>query len=532
MVLNWSTDPLLYDKEPILYNDWLTANDLIKQGALDKVINEDLSFTNIYGIMVRKIDFVRKTSRDRIIARFPFIMIDAQEKELIRKNILALSELTRDYFYQSINKTIMEWKKIILNYLDKGKLPYPIYRCSFELDHRKTNQCNTKSLIHFASARGETFTFPTKVTNKLAYLCGICNGDGNLRDYWIIVADETKEHIQYISKLLAELFSKTGHITKTGGAWIVKLNLLWTTRLFNFLTNQSIDEPKYESLREPVIFQKLGKPFRNLYWRGAFDADGSFKNQIVFCSISEAYTKDFQLFLDENTIRSKFFTKSGGGYQVNVMAIDKYTFAELLGSSHPKKSKDFIILLEKTIQNYKFQGFNPTMLTSDGYFNFRLLPTVSVIGLSSYFEKITAKKSVYTKSDLQLYRNKTGITIKKLLQHLKNTNQELMPFLNKNIKTILFRSASSKTIKLPLTPSDDLVRLAAYLIPTVNGARLYQSNEELFHIRQELFGINDRTGSYSNKLLGKFLRTFGKYEEFKVNTDNYKPQWLDDFDEN
>ncbi|MHA1127121.1 MAG: hypothetical protein ACTSP5_03410 [Candidatus Heimdallarchaeota archaeon] len=119
MALNWSTDPLLYDEEPILYNDWLTANDLIKQGHLDKVINEDLSFTNIYGIMVRKIDFVRKTSRDRIIARFPFILLDEDDKTFLRENILLLSELTRDYFYKSINKTIMEWKKIILFFFTK-----------------------------------------------------------------------------------------------------------------------------------------------------------------------------------------------------------------------------------------------------------------------------------------------------------------------------------------------------------------------------------------------------------------------------
>jgi len=526
MVLNWSNDPLLYDAEPILYNNWVTANDLIKQGHLDKVINEDLSFTNVYGIMVRKIDFVRKTSRNRIIARFPFIMIDAQEKELIRKNILALSELTRDYFYQSINKTIMEWKKIILNYLEKGKLPYPIYRCSFELDHRKTNQCNTKSLIHFASARGETFTFPTKMTNKLAYLCGVCNGDGNLRDYWIIVADETKEHIQLISTFLSDLFSKTGHITKTGGAWIVKLNLLWATRLFNFLTDQSIDEPKYNSLQEPIIFQHIGEPFRNLYWRGSFDADGSFKNQIVFCSMSERYTKDFQNYLLMNNIDSHFFNKKDGGYQLNALAKDKIKFADLIGSSHPKKQNDFLDFIQKSVQQLTFQGFNTDTITSEGYFDFRLISTVSVNGLANYFKQLSSKSTIFNKRDLQLYQLNTGISIGRLVNHLTDISQKIMPFLDKHKNNITYRSSSSKIIKLPLKPTNELHELMEYLIPTARGATLYNSTEKLLGLREIFFAVSKNAKiEQTTKLLRRFLITFGNYTEWCINTEEYRHKW-------
>ncbi|MHA1435282.1 MAG: LAGLIDADG family homing endonuclease [Candidatus Heimdallarchaeota archaeon] len=525
-MLHWSTDPLLYDEEPIPYNDWLTANDVIEQDHLDKVINEDNSFSNIYGIMVRKIDFVRKTPRDRIIARFPFIILEEDEKEFIEDNILTLSELTRDYFYRSINKSIMEWKTIIQNYLEKGKLPYPIYRCSFELDLAKSTHCNTKPLLHFASARGEAFTFPTKVTNKLAYLCGVCNGDGNLRDYWVIVADETKDHIVFITKLLYDLFSKNGLITKTGGAWIVKLNLLWTVRLFNFLTDQSIDKPKYESLREPVIFQQLNEPFRSLYWRGAFDADGSFKNQIVFCSMSETYIKDFQLYLTTNNIDSHFFNKRDGGYQVNILAKDKIKFANLIGSNNPKKQKDFLDFIQKSIQQLTFQGFNKETLTSEGYFDFRLISTVSVNGLAEYFKQLSSKNSIFNKRDLQLYQSNTGITIGLLTNHLTNICQKTMPFLDKNENKITFRSGSSGIIRLPLRPISELNELLDYFIPTARGATLYNSTERLLDLRERFFVVPKNTKlDQTNKLLRRFLLTFGNYSKWCVNVEEFKQKW-------
>ena len=214
MPLNWTKDPQLYDKEPIAYNKWLTANDLLRTSTDGVLSNTDLSFANLYGIMVRKIDFVRKKSSDRIIARFPFLVVNETIRVAIQEKILLISELARDYFYRSINKSITKWKEIISDYLEKGALPYPLFRCAQELLPELQLPVDKNGLVHFQSARGEGFTFPTKMSNRLAYLCGICNGDGNLRDYWIIVADETKEHIAFISEMLAELFGKEGAIMK------------------------------------------------------------------------------------------------------------------------------------------------------------------------------------------------------------------------------------------------------------------------------------------------------------------------------
>ena len=532
-MLHWSMDPLLLDEKPINYNEWETANAIIAKQGMKTIINEDLSFKNLYGIMVRKIDFVRKKSSDRIIARFPFLIINETIKQLIHKDILLIAQVVRDYFYQSINKTILQWKKIIVNYLEKGSLPFPLFRCAQEIVSEPTlPYTNTK--IQFASARGETFTFPTKLTNKLAYLCGICNGDGNLRDYWIIIADETKEHIEFISNLLTDLFSKTGKIMKTGGAWIVKLNLLWAVRLFNFFTNQAIDEPKYESLGEPTIFKTLGEPFLNLYWRGVFDADGSFKNQIAFCSISESYTDDFQHYLTRNKIRNKLLAKKTGGYQLNISAKDKFRFANIIGSSHPKKQKDFLAFLTRSTSHYQFKGFNYANITSNNYFDFKLLPQTSILGLASYFQSVENLSPLFTQKEFKRYKEGKGITIGKLSTYLETINQELMLFLSNYLDLLTFRSYSSTPLRLPLQPTKELENLLIHLIPTAKGAKLYQPTLKLFKLRERLFGLSTTPISISNQLLRSFLITFGIYEELGkklLDKELFLSTWYKDLNE-
>ncbi|MGC9777621.1 MAG: hypothetical protein HZR80_00090 [Candidatus Heimdallarchaeota archaeon] len=86
-------------------------------------------------------------------------------------------------------------------------------------------------------------------------------------------------------------------IFQTGNAWNVELRSSSAVRLFNFLTDQTIQGAKYDSLREPLLFKQLGEPYRNLYWRGAMDADGSFKGGISFTSASNTYVLDFQSYL-------------------------------------------------------------------------------------------------------------------------------------------------------------------------------------------------------------------------------------------
>ncbi len=514
-MLHWSNDPLLLDKNPAKMNDWETANTLIEQERLKRVINEDLSFTNLYGIMVRKIDFVRKKKSDRIIARFPFLVITDEQKEQIQAKILLIAEAARDYFYRSINKSILTWRDVLADYLERGAIPFPLFRCAQEVIPDLQLPVRN-SRIPFTSARGEAFSFPPCITKPLAYLCGICNGDGNLRNYWVIIIDETKEHIENISKMLGDIFGKKGHIMQDKGAWVVKLNLLWATRLFNFITNQSINKPKYQSLREPSIYRTIGKPYRNLYWRGVFDADGSFKNQIVFCSISKLFCSNFQSFLTEHNLSSKIFDKSGKGYQVNLSAGDKFAFANLIGTSHPKKISDLFAFLEKSYPRIVFTGINEHHLTPLGYFNFQLLPTMSVLGLADYFDsRNNLPSNIITSKEIKRYKEGKGITMRKLSKLLSFHNQDLMPFLQSWDRKLYYRSSTSEKITLSLKPTKKLLQIMNHLVPTVRGVTINGELQTHIQTIEVIFGVVTTGNIIKNSLLSRYLEKFGNYQKTK-----------------
>ncbi|MHA1125526.1 MAG: hypothetical protein ACTSO7_04275 [Candidatus Heimdallarchaeota archaeon] len=116
--LAWTNDPLLFDQEPQPVNTWLNANDLITQKRQTAIFLSDNQTLNLYPLMVRRNDFVRVKSSDRIMARFPFLVVEKEIQDNVRNNVLLISELSRDYFYKSINKSIMKWKEDILKYLE------------------------------------------------------------------------------------------------------------------------------------------------------------------------------------------------------------------------------------------------------------------------------------------------------------------------------------------------------------------------------------------------------------------------------
>ncbi len=532
-MLHWSTDPLLLDKEPMKANNWETANSLIEKGRITEIISPDLHFKNIYGIMVRKNDFVRKSSRDRIIARFPFLILTDEIRAKIQERTLLIAEVARDYFYRSINKSITAWRDIVLKYIERGALPFPLFRCAQEIIPELSLPVNGSGTIPFMSARGEAFTFPTKMSNQLAYLCGICNGDGNLREYWIIVADETKEHIEFVTQLLAKSFSKSGKLMKTGGAWIVKLNLLWSVRLFNFLTDQAIDEPKYDSLREPLVFQSsLGKTFRNDYWRGIMDSDGSYsKYNICLTTASKPLMVSFANFLEEKKI--KYSTKENYykemdayGYMVQILAASHIDFCLMLDSYYINKKKQLdAILRRKVIQHNKGQilHLKETSLTLDGYFDFNKLIDLRIILTpklaSDLYENINLALLEQKQSTHNRYKNgKLAIPLSIIKEIREETNQEdICSYIVQNEITQFYSGKSSA--KLPLKPNKTLEEIL--LLLKIRKGYLYidLSNIDIslkpIKIKiEETFAITIEDTELWNKVIYKFIKTF-----YKINSE-------------
>ncbi|MHA1125685.1 MAG: LAGLIDADG family homing endonuclease [Candidatus Heimdallarchaeota archaeon] len=515
-VLNWLNDTLLFDVEPQLVNLWVNANELIQLDRRNDIFLSEGQL-NLYPIMVRKSDFVRKNSSDRIMARFPLRVIDEQTQEWIHDKILLLSELTRDYFYKSINKSIMDWKKVILNYLEKGAIPYPIYRCCFELGHTKSTYCNTKSLLHFTSARGEGFKMPIELSKELAYLAGMVNGDGNLSKYILRVVDYSLQNIKQLQGMFRKYFDQIGNIlTKRENSPEVVITNLWVVRLFSFLTDQPIGGKKYHALREPLIFQD-NPIFRSYYWSGVMDSDGSYKNKsVVFTSASLNYVEDFKSYLLENNIESKLTERDDKTVTLYIPAKFHIQLHELLISLHPEKKLEFDILKLIPFRTAKyFTQFNKSSQIN-GYFNFRLIENLSITGLGEIIRKIRGKQARRTFSNklsiseetIQLIeKNKMSINILLLDQILNQVNLKLMPFLSKQ-KSSLYHIRNSKRIKLTTQPNPTLKSLLSSFKFHKKHVIILDDKMETIQEIEDYFQIVIHDNKIRSKLLIRFLSTF------------------------
>ena len=503
-------------------NDWLTANKLLEAEQGEKIFaDRDTLTLNLYPILVRRVDFVRESDGDRVLSRFPFLVLTEEEKELIQNKILLIAEFARDYFYRSITSGIMYWKKRLQIYLKRGAMPYPLYRCACEILHLPLHHSDVDELF-FESARGKQYSIPTKLTNALAYLCGVINGDGHLQKHWLRVTDETKEHIQLLSKLFEQLFHDPGEIFLTGNAWNVELRSANASRLFNFLTDHTIEGAKYDSLREPLLFQELGSPFRNLYWRGAMDADGSFKNQITFTSASERYSLDFQSFLESINITSKIKQNIDGPYGLYLPADQKLIYVEKIGLCNPKKSDDLLDYLLNKKESTVYNGIKKKILTDTGYYNFDLLDSLFIIGLGDLLEEFRSERS-YSEMDehfglsqgsySNLEKNNRGLSYS-LLKIIVN-EKSVYEILERKKDSIRFQVASSNSIKLPLKPIERLNSLLPFLEPRINYVFLNKINDKIIQDIKDIFDIEVIDSRINCRMLLHFLMTFYNYADSK-----------------
>ncbi len=249
--LNWRTDPLLVDAEPLVQNAWFTANDLIEDQQREKIFTTNDKFL-LYSIMVRRMDFV---TGERILQSLPYILLDEEIITIIRKQSLSLAEKTHHYFQGSnYNRFIRDWQKKIIDYLEEQhRLPFPIFRL-FD-DWREF--FNGKEFVKFQSARGENFRLPLFLSEDLAYLTGVVMGDGHLAKYFINIIDASKQHIENLAVLLKKKFDSKIEVFKqsNANAWNVNILCKWIVRFFNFLNGQPINARKYEHLREPLLYQ-------------------------------------------------------------------------------------------------------------------------------------------------------------------------------------------------------------------------------------------------------------------------------------
>jgi len=527
-------------------NEWLTANKILESNSnkMDSFIDLETLTLNLYSILIRKIDFVRDKESDRILSRFPFLVLTDEEKTLIKNKILLISEFARDYFYRSTNSGIMEWKRRLETYLKRGAMPYPLYRCACAILDLPLTNPNIDELF-FESARGKRYSIPTKLTRGFAYLCGVINGDGHLHRHYFRITDETKDFLLLLSKLFEYKFKDPGELFLTGNAWNIELRSAAVVRIINFLTDHTIEGAKYDSLKEPLLFKQLGEIFRNIYWRGAMDADGTFKNQIAFTSASEKYVLDFQSYLSSIKIESHLKTNNDGICGFYLLAKQKLQYVEAIGSLNPKKSEDLLDYLQHNKKYVEFQGLKKGVLTEDGYYNFDLFKSLFIFGLGDFLRDYRSSKN-YIDMDKQfemaqgsysnIEKNDRGLPytmLKEILNDQSHNTSTIFNILKQNKDKITYQVANSSPITLPLKPTAKLVDILPLLKPKINYVLVSEINEKVKLSLAEIFGVKLTNSRINCRLLLHFLETFYNYScDFPTLTIKefyaYKKQWREE----
>ncbi|MHA1355599.1 MAG: LAGLIDADG family homing endonuclease, partial [Candidatus Heimdallarchaeota archaeon] len=499
--LTWQNDTIYFDKEPLPVNEWVNANELINEGKIKLILSEDQAF-NFFPILVRRVDFVREKQLDRVLARFPYIELSEEEKEVIKENQLLIAEKLRDYFYKSDNRKILAWRDILLKNLQRGFVPLPFLRCfpdeiTIDLSSRK-----------FESARGERFNLPNKLTEEIAYLCGMVNGDGSLKKYVLSIIDYSFENISQLKQRFIELFTQTGRIQKqTENSPELIITNLWVVRFFSILTSHPIGGKKYSKIREPLLLGK--EPYRSVYWSGVMDADGSYKNRnVTFTSASKKYTLDFKSFLETLGITGKYTERPDNTFTVYIPAKYHQIYKTKMISLHPEKKLQFMQLRKgrevKSRQGFIFQRFKEETLIN-GFFNFALLDNIQILGLDEFLKSKRGNKTLveYAKeinvdpSSLQKAETKSAALSLKALQNiLARENLSLMPFLFQYGKNLQFRKLRAPPVVLDYKPNKRLLYYTrkmifynSYIAIDSNDEKLKQQLEDHFGIEIENFRI-------------------------------------------
>lgn len=532
--LNWRNDPLLVDSDPVKQNTWLTTNDLLELSKDDSFLTSTGQLL-LYPIMIRKIDF---QTGERILQSFPYILLGNEWTSLIRKQSLALAEKTHHYFQKSnYNRTVLEWQKKIISYMEEQqRLPFPLFRLVPSWEKFFQN----KQFVQFQSARGEDFQLPIYLDVKLAYLVGVIMGDGHLAEYFINIIDSSKEHIQNLKQMLEERFnSKTEFFEQSNAnAWNVNILGKWIVRLFNFLSGQPINERKYPSLREPLILQTT-QLFRNAFWRGLMDADGSYKTSIGFGTAAKRLLNDFSEYLTQHNIQHRFYTQSifgGTTYSLKIVGESRKRFAQLIGSAHPLKQRELQALLARKVHRFTentstlrkrgvWEGqviaINQEKLLN-GYFDFSYVPQFSLSNLGAkirFLRKLKnhsqldlAKEVNITRTMLSSYElNQTTIPISDLVNIFSFYNTRLYSVIKE--KTKWYMHSRSSHCLIDTQPSDYLYELLQGLQVKDRGHLMLHGVKEksIRQYRKEIsdhFSIDVTSTRVSNTVLNRFVREF------------------------
>ncbi len=469
-----------YSKDKInLLNDSLFNFKFLKEDSK----NPFNSIVNLYAALTNKQIFYRKKTK---LAGAPFLV--------------GVSNLLRSY----MNKTkLEEFHKLYIQYLNvnnfpksnvaalikkwikNDRIPFPIIRL-ISILHKDDEILISfiKDLKHITDRNGQSKFKPPYLlrdilNSKGLYDVGVSMGDGGLFNHEQMISDGApggkelhlvEKYLQSLKLLKIKVWGlsqRSINISRGKGEnknmFKLTVSNRWFIHYLHFVYGLPIGDKIRQGLRIPEIIALAPENEKNYLlsclFRGLFDSDGHYHSG---SSMAQLYTASFLLkkqvsdFLGKNGIKHSL-----GKEEIRVLSENYKEFAELVGSSHPRKIKNIIKRLSLEPKTYIFKGLNEIRLDKDRNFD----------------------------------------------------------FINNKLKCRL------KSGSLPTKPSKRQIELAKYLIPQKDDNKSLvkrestNMNKDLMKEIQEYFNCkitrNPTSGAYfiHSSSLTKFLRTFFIYEK-------------------
>ena len=535
-VLNWKTDPLLQD---VTLNE-LVANTM-EPSERQVLINNPLA--NFYGILVKKQEFSQNTTlltKTRILPRMPYLPLNHYPflKEQLQERSWLLAEKNRDYFYGSamMDNAIKDWKQRIERYVENNAIPLPMLRGDEELWQQLTKHVLQEQQIIIQAAKGERSIIPLKLTEKLVYLLGIIDGDGNLAKHQIHIVDYSKKQIEQIQGFFKELCGVPGDIKEgnEGNYYILLVNAKWLVRLVTFLTGHPTGR-KYKSLQEPLILREPSwERLRGAYWRGLFDADGSYRNTLTFATNSKQLSDDLEGYFSSLGVNYKVTYDAMKSYTMYVYAGTRKKVFDAIGSWHPEKRREFQQLLGKNWYGSLsiFQGLENNNLIDSTFFDFAKLPdNIRLINGGRLFIQLRKQKQ-WTQVNLA---SKLAISLSSLCKYEQLTINPGLKLMKKlfaiceiqDIKkrihylesnSLQYYTYKTRQVKYPFRVSDEVLQVMNCLHPRSDDLVVLLSDTKASRqLAFEIFGISfvKFRPTIRNLALNTFLQTFGHYSSYR-----------------
>lgn len=253
------------------------------------------------------------------------------------------------------------------------------------------------------------------------------------------------------------------------------------------------------------------------------DADGTYTgNNITFTTTSQAFAKEFLQFLYEQKISPTLYERGDGTYQVYVPHEYHNSYKAIAICQHPEKKEAFQALKKGTPRKPRaFIDFNKDTLLA-GYFDFRRLEGLYILGLGEVIKALRKKKELKKKQLIsrvklslktlaEIEKNNTAISLPTLerILALSTETPDLMPFLEHHHSRIKFRKGRSCPLLLDCKPNEQLRALAKKMLFYKSLIRInsthFSSFQELLKKKFQLV-IKDQT--ISHKLLRDYFETF------------------------